>query len=53
MTAYEVEMRTTGREVYYVEADSAAEAKENWMNGELIVSEVIDSEFYDVSEERD
>lgn len=52
MTGYYVEHRTTGREVYYVIADSPEEAAESWMDGELVVSEVIDSEHYSVREEQ-
>ena len=35
---YEVELRTVVREIYYVEAESADEAKDNWHNGELVDS---------------
>lgn len=50
---FNVERRTTGREVYLVSAETAEEAAENWMDGELIVSEVTDSEHYSVEEERE
>lgn len=50
---YRVEMRTEGREVYLVEASSAEEAKDSWMDGELIVSEVLSSDFYSVEEEEE
>lgn len=36
---YEVELRTVVREIYYVEAESADEARDNWHNGELKISE--------------
>jgi hypothetical protein len=49
---FNVERRTTGREVYLVSGESAEEAAENWMDGELIVSEVMDSGPYSVQEER-
>lgn len=48
MPTYAVERRTTGREVYYVDADTEEEAVENWMDGELLVAEVTDSEPYSV-----
>ena len=51
MTGYLVEMRTTMREVYYVEANSAEEAKRDWADGEVQIQEAIDSEFYDIREE--
>ena len=49
---YRVERRTTGREVYLVDAETAEEAAENWADGELWVSEVVDSEPYSVEEEK-
>lgn len=38
---YEVELRTVVQEVYSVEAESADEAKDNWHNGELKISETL------------
>lgn len=41
MTTYEVEVHVTTREVYQIDADSAEEAKANWSEGELVVSEAL------------
>lgn len=49
MSWYHVERKTTGREVYLVEASSPEEAEDIWFDGELCVSEVIDSEPYKVT----
>lgn len=51
LKGYYVERKTTGREVYYILATSAEEATENWMDGELVISEVVDSEHYSTNEE--
>jgi hypothetical protein len=51
MAEYIVEMRGECREVYIVEADSEAEARENWMNGSLQVQEGSSMEIYDVRED--
>lgn len=48
MPTYRVERHTEGREVYIVEASSPDEAEKNWMNGELLISEVLGSEPYSV-----
>lgn len=39
MKTYRVEVETTAREVYYVEADSEGEAYHNWHRGTLDLSE--------------
>lgn len=49
---YQVERRTTGREVYLVSAESREEAEENWMDGEFMLAEVLDSEPHSVKEEK-
>jgi hypothetical protein len=51
MTDYLVELRGESREVYYVTASSPEEARENWMNGSLYVSESSSMEVYDVRED--
>lgn len=43
---YRVERRTEGREVYLVDADSPEEAQEKWIDGYLLVSEVLSSDPY-------
>lgn len=53
MATFEVEVRTTGREIYVVEADSADEAWDNWSDGFLAISEVIDAEVYNVTKEEE
>jgi len=53
MATYEVEVRTTGREIYVVEADSEEEAWDSWADGFLAISEVIDAEVYNVTEEEE
>ena len=42
MSEFQVTVYTRVKELYYVEADSAEDAKENWHNGEPDVSECID-----------
>lgn len=39
MTEYRVELRGEVREVYTIEADSPAEARERWHEGHLYLSE--------------
>jgi hypothetical protein len=41
MATWRVEMRGDVREAYDVEADSEEDAMANWMNGELIITEVM------------
>lgn len=53
MTFFKVEVRTTGREVYSVEADSADEAEETWFDGSLVDSEVLDYEVDEIWEEEE
>lgn len=48
MPTYRVERAVEGREVYIVDAESPEEAEENWIEGELLVSEVLSSEPYSV-----
>lgn len=51
MTTFRVETATTGREVYLVDAETPEEAKQNWAEGSLLVSEVMSSEVETVTEE--
>ena len=51
MTQYSVEMRGEGREVYIVEAESAEEARANWFDGFLQVSEIYGCEVYAVTKD--
>jgi hypothetical protein len=44
MSVYIVEVRTVGRESYAVDANSEEEARKNWHEGALQVSEVLDTE---------
>lgn len=53
MTQYAVEMRGESREVYIVEADSPEGAAENWMNGDLYISEVYGGDVVSVTEEKE
>jgi hypothetical protein len=51
VTGYLVELRGESREVYYVEADSAEEARKNWMHGSLQVSEAYGMEVESIRED--
>lgn len=51
MPDYIVELRGDVRELYTVTADSAEEARENWMSGSLFSSEASGMEVYDVRED--
>lgn len=42
MSVYKVECQGRVREVYLVEADSPEEARKNWDEGELLISEAYD-----------
>lgn len=42
MSIYRVECRGQVREVYLVEASSEEEARKNWCEGELLISEAND-----------
>jgi hypothetical protein len=53
MATYRVEMSTTGREVWLVDADSPDEARENWAAGSLLNTEVLSSEIESVHVEED
>ena len=53
MTWYTVELRGDVREVYDVEASSADEARANWYNGILRVSEAEGMDVVSVREERE
>ncbi len=53
MPRYVVVLSTTGREVWVVEAENADQAAEKWDDGELIASEAMSWEVFDVTEERD
>lgn len=48
MGTYRVEVKTSGREVYLVEAESRAAAMDRWVDGDPIVSEVLDAEVVNV-----
>lgn len=51
MNCYRVEVKTTGREIYLVDAESEDEALANWHEGELLISEVYDADPNSVTEE--
>ena len=53
MATYRVERVGSVREVYLVEAESPEDAERNWVDGELICSEVGDTEPYSVRLEDD
>lgn len=54
MTLFYVTLTTKGREIYEIEATDKDDAAENWyVRGELVHSEVDDSEVWDVSGEDD
>lgn len=50
---YEVKVRTKGFEIYLIEADSVHEAQDNWFEGSMIHSEVLDTEVMRVDEVKD
>lgn len=49
--SYLVEMHGDVREVYAVQASSPEEAQARWMDGDLVVSETMGTEFYSVRED--
>lgn len=51
MKTYRVELRGESREIYYVEAESEDDARENWYTGELAVSECYGMDVEKVEEE--
>lgn len=51
MSAWLVEIKTQGREVYAVDAESKLDAENHWPEGHLIVSEVLDSELVSAAED--
>lgn len=53
MSIYIVEMHGEVRELYEVEAESAEEARENWADGTLVLSEAYGMDFYSVTEFED
>lgn len=53
MTSYRVELTGEYREVYIVEADSADEARDNWMNGDLLIGEAFGMDVDSVQEDDD
>lgn len=48
---YRVKVETQGVEEYLVDAETAAEARENWDDGDLMQSEVWETKVVDVTEE--
>lgn len=54
MPLFHVTLKTKGFEIYEVEATDKDDAVENWdVRGSLVLSEVDDSEVWDVSREDD
>lgn len=53
MALYRVELRGESREVYYVDADSPDDARENWHTGQLDVSECYGMGVESVTEEEE
>jgi hypothetical protein len=53
MKTYLVEMHGESREVYYVQAETEEDARENWMEGDLMVQESSSMEIYSVREDPD
>ena len=53
MPEFEVTWEGRVREVYYVEAESEAEARENWHDGDLDHSVSFDGEVIEVAEADD
>lgn len=43
MSTYIVRVRTTGHELYAVDAESEEQARSEWHEGELLISEVDDA----------
>lgn len=50
MRDYEIEMHGDVREVYLVQAESEEQARENWSEGHLVLSEATSMEFYSAKE---
>lgn len=50
MPLYEIEMHGDVREVYLIEADTEEYARENWSEGELVLSEASSMECYSIKE---
>lgn len=51
MKDYIVERRETQRVLYLVSAPDEETAIENWLDGEVVVSEALESEYHSVWEE--
>lgn len=48
MGTYLVEVAVSGRELWHVDADSPEDARKNWSDGAIAVSEILDAEVVSV-----
>ena len=53
MSKYVVEFEGTVRQLFEIEAESEGEARENYLDGELLFTEVLDGDCFNVTEMSD